>query len=124
MDFGIAIFAETTSLYMSAHISLRWTTPELLDPVVRLPRKTPASDVYAFGCLLIEVGFCNPLLQYRAKAAVALWKMSTIPGSGRASSNCRNFKGRIASRIKQICGWHGDACWRVGARSTLLQQVA
>ncbi|KAJ7619452.1 kinase-like domain-containing protein [Roridomyces roridus] len=59
-DFGLSVLASTTA---SVHTSARagspyWMAPELIDPArfgCRYAR-TPASDVYAFGCVCLEVG--------------------------------------------------------------------
>ncbi|KAJ6553825.1 kinase-like domain-containing protein, partial [Mycena vulgaris] len=60
-DFGLAAFIESeTSIKTSARAgSTRWMAPELLLPNVYQPglpfRRTPASDVWAFGCVCCEV---------------------------------------------------------------------
>ncbi|KAJ6482887.1 kinase-like domain-containing protein [Mycena vitilis] len=57
-DFGLSIFSDATST-MSTNRggSIYWMAPELLDPD-RFGNKfgrTPASDVYAFGCVCLEL---------------------------------------------------------------------
>ncbi|KAJ7700927.1 kinase-like domain-containing protein [Mycena olivaceomarginata] len=60
-DFGLAAFIEVdTSVKTSARAgSTRWMAPELLHPTVYHPglpfRRTPASDVWAFGCVCCEI---------------------------------------------------------------------
>ncbi|KAJ7027417.1 kinase-like domain-containing protein [Mycena alexandri] len=60
-DFGLAAFVELdTSIKTSTRKgSTRWMAPELLLPNVYHPglpfRQTPASDVWAFGCVCCEV---------------------------------------------------------------------
>jgi serine/threonine protein kinase len=60
-DFGLAAFVELdTSIQTSTRKgSTRWMAPELLLPDVYHPglpfRQTPASDVWAFGCVCCEV---------------------------------------------------------------------
>ncbi|KAJ7481880.1 kinase-like domain-containing protein, partial [Mycena latifolia] len=60
-DFGLAAFVELeTSVKTSTRSgSTRWMAPELLHPSVYQPglpfRRTPASDVWAFGCVCCEV---------------------------------------------------------------------
>ncbi|KAJ7827425.1 kinase-like domain-containing protein [Mycena leptocephala] len=60
-DFGLAAFVELdTSIKTSTRKgSTRWMAPELLLPDVYHPglpfRQTPASDVWAFGCVCCEV---------------------------------------------------------------------
>ncbi|KDQ11126.1 hypothetical protein BOTBODRAFT_92059, partial [Botryobasidium botryosum FD-172 SS1] len=57
-DFGMSrIVQEVTRDHNASapHVSYRWTAPELLENGGLFPRVTPASDVYAFGCLSIEI---------------------------------------------------------------------
>ncbi|KAJ7454461.1 kinase-like domain-containing protein [Mycena latifolia] len=60
-DFGLAAFVELeTSIKSSTRSgSTRWMAPELLLPYVYQPglpfRRTPASDVWAFGCVCCEI---------------------------------------------------------------------
>lgn len=60
-DFGLAAFVESdTSVKTSTRSgSTCWMAPELLLPSVYKPelpfRRTPASDVWAFGCVCCEV---------------------------------------------------------------------
>lgn len=56
-DFGLAVFAEARS----ARGSMRggataWLAPELFDEEVMDPRPTAPSDIYSFGCVIVEVG--------------------------------------------------------------------
>jgi serine/threonine protein kinase len=57
-DFGLSIFSDvTSSMSTNRRGSLYWMAPELLDPD-RFGTKfirTPATDVYAFGCVCLEV---------------------------------------------------------------------
>ncbi|KAJ7721142.1 kinase-like domain-containing protein, partial [Mycena metata] len=58
-DFGLSVFANATSVtHTSTRAgSLYWMAPELIDPDrfgCRFSR-TPASNVYAFGCVCFEV---------------------------------------------------------------------
>ncbi|KAJ7619454.1 kinase-like domain-containing protein [Roridomyces roridus] len=63
-DFGLSVLASATA---SVHASTRagspyWMAPELIDP----PRfgcryaRTPASDIYAFGCVCLELYIGRP----------------------------------------------------------------
>ena len=60
-DFGMALVSEATSYgYASAHGSgaIRWTAPELIDPEefeMEDSRPTPASDIFSFACMAVEV---------------------------------------------------------------------
>lgn len=60
-DFGLSIFSDATrSMTTNRGGSLYWMAPELLDPDrfgLQFAR-TPASDVYAFGCVCLEVCVC------------------------------------------------------------------
>ncbi|KAF7340969.1 Kinase-like protein [Mycena sanguinolenta] len=57
-DFGLSIFSDATSLMTTNRGgSTYWMAPELLDPDrfgLKFAR-TPASDVYAFGCVCLEL---------------------------------------------------------------------
>ncbi|KAJ6476178.1 kinase-like domain-containing protein [Mycena sanguinolenta] len=57
-DFGLSIFSDATaSMTTNRGGSLYWMAPELLDPDrfgIKFIR-TPASDVYAFGCVCVEL---------------------------------------------------------------------
>ncbi|KAF7374478.1 Kinase-like protein [Mycena sanguinolenta] len=57
-DFGLSIFSDaTSSLTTNRGGSPYWMAPELLDPDrfgMRFAR-TPASDVYSFGCMCLEL---------------------------------------------------------------------
>ncbi|KAF7340968.1 Kinase-like protein [Mycena sanguinolenta] len=57
-DFGLSIFSDATSLMTTNRGgSTYWMAPELLDPDrfgMKFAR-TPASDVYAFGCVCLEL---------------------------------------------------------------------
>ncbi|KAF7360366.1 Kinase-like protein [Mycena venus] len=57
-DFGLSIFSDaTSSMSTNRGGSLYWMAPELLDPD-RFKVKfalTPATDVYAFGCVCLEL---------------------------------------------------------------------
>ncbi|KAJ7260878.1 kinase-like domain-containing protein [Mycena haematopus] len=62
-DFGLSIFSDATST-MSTNRggSLHWMAPELLDPdrfEINFAR-TPATDVYAFGCVCVELYTARP----------------------------------------------------------------
>ncbi|KAJ7926361.1 kinase-like domain-containing protein, partial [Mycena leptocephala] len=62
-DFGLATFIEldTSKKSSTRSGSTRWMAPELLLPDQYQPgvpfKRTPASDVWAFGCVCCEVGF-------------------------------------------------------------------
>ncbi|KAJ7607424.1 kinase-like domain-containing protein, partial [Roridomyces roridus] len=59
-DFGLSSFTDLTSRTHTSNragIGLYWMAPELIDPD-RFGRKfirTPATDVYAFGCVCFEL---------------------------------------------------------------------
>ncbi|KAJ6457246.1 kinase-like domain-containing protein, partial [Mycena sanguinolenta] len=58
-DFGLTSLSDATIATNTSHRagSIRWMAPELIDPD-RFGRKflrTPASDVYAFGCVCLEL---------------------------------------------------------------------
>ncbi|KAF8145297.1 kinase-like domain-containing protein [Mycena galopus ATCC 62051] len=55
-DFGLSIFSDaTTSLSTGRAGSVYWMAPELLDPAEDKFARTPASDIYAFGCVCLEL---------------------------------------------------------------------
>ncbi|KZT27465.1 kinase-like protein, partial [Neolentinus lepideus HHB14362 ss-1] len=56
-DFGLASIADQTKAYTSTSArrgSAKWMAPELHFPSSHF-RRTPASDIYAYGCVCIEV---------------------------------------------------------------------
>jgi len=54
-DFGLAFFADTSTASFGSHFggAARWMSPELLTCAIMRP--TYACDVYAFGCVCIEI---------------------------------------------------------------------
>ncbi|KAJ7279128.1 kinase-like domain-containing protein [Mycena rebaudengoi] len=59
-DFGLTSLSDTTTATHTSNRagSIRWMAPELIDPDRfghRQFTRTPASDVYAFGCVCLEV---------------------------------------------------------------------
>ena len=64
-DFGLAGFADATlATHTSTHAgSIRWMAPELHNPElfdIDGTRRTKASDVYSFACVVLEVRCCLP----------------------------------------------------------------
>ncbi|KAJ7817849.1 kinase-like domain-containing protein [Mycena olivaceomarginata] len=75
-DFGLSVFANaTTSMYTSTRAgSLYWMAPELIDPD-RFGYKfarTKASDIYAFGCVCLELYTGQPPFSELSQAAALL----------------------------------------------------
>ncbi|KAF7331196.1 Kinase-like protein [Mycena sanguinolenta] len=62
-DFGLSIFSDATATMSTNRAgSLYWMAPELLDPDrfnLKFAR-TPATDVYAFGCVCVELYTTRP----------------------------------------------------------------
>lgn len=60
-DFGLSLIAEGTAYNYGSHHgggALRWIAPELFDPEefgLDNTRPTAKSDIYAFGCICVEV---------------------------------------------------------------------
>ncbi|KAJ7656681.1 kinase-like domain-containing protein [Mycena rosella] len=58
-DFGLTSFSDATATHTSTRAgSLRWMAPELIHPGhfgKRFVRRTPATDVYAFACVCLEL---------------------------------------------------------------------
>ncbi|KAF8150405.1 kinase-like domain-containing protein [Mycena galopus ATCC 62051] len=55
-DFGLSIFSDVTaSMSTSRGGSTYWMAPELLNPGQDKFARTPASDIYAFGCVCLEL---------------------------------------------------------------------
>ncbi|KAJ7145913.1 kinase-like domain-containing protein [Mycena epipterygia] len=80
-DFGLSVFSNATSSMCTSTRagSLYWMAPELIDPArfgCRFVR-TPASDVYAFGCVCIEVYTGRPPFSELSEPAALL---STLNG--------------------------------------------
>jgi serine/threonine protein kinase len=59
-DFGLSTFVDQETASSSTHAgSLRWMAPELIYPEkfgLDKFTRTPASDMYSFGCVCLEVG--------------------------------------------------------------------
>uniref|UniRef100_A0A0W0FW06 Protein kinase domain-containing protein n=1 Tax=Moniliophthora roreri TaxID=221103 RepID=A0A0W0FW06_MONRR len=74
-DFGLTTFADTNGQNTTEHGgTLRWMAPELFSFSGESPRRTFASDIYAFGCLTIEgdhhSAMCLTTPKYSAKSIV------------------------------------------------------
>ncbi|KAF8131244.1 kinase-like domain-containing protein [Mycena galopus ATCC 62051] len=55
-DFGLSIFSDATaSMSTNRGGSTYWMAPELLNPGQDKFARTPASDIYAFGCVCLEL---------------------------------------------------------------------
>ena len=69
----MSLIADATGYnYASIHGggAVRWTAPELFDPEtfgLESRRATFKSDVYAFGCLCVEVGYFRYSSRFHAK---------------------------------------------------------
>ncbi|KAJ7017258.1 kinase-like domain-containing protein [Mycena alexandri] len=76
-DFGLASFSDATAAtHTSRHRagSLRWMAPELIDPdrFGRQFLRTPATDVFAFGCVCLELYTGQPPFTGLSEAAALL----------------------------------------------------
>ncbi|KAF8187885.1 kinase-like domain-containing protein, partial [Mycena galopus ATCC 62051] len=74
-DFGLASFSDVTASTTTSHNragSLRWMAPELIDPEKFGQRflRTPATDMYAFGCVCLELYTGHPPLDFRETAVI------------------------------------------------------
>ncbi len=54
MDFGLALFADSTLTSSRAGGAIRWVSPQLLRGSV--PRPSYSCDMYSYGCVCVEVG--------------------------------------------------------------------
>ncbi|KAJ7067087.1 kinase-like domain-containing protein [Mycena amicta] len=56
-DFGLSAFSEVTASTSTRAGNVRWMAPELIDPDLFGTRfmRTPQSDVFAFGCVCVEL---------------------------------------------------------------------
>ncbi|KDQ58177.1 hypothetical protein JAAARDRAFT_95974, partial [Jaapia argillacea MUCL 33604] len=91
-DFGLANFADTTKVATTKqHGSTRWMAPELVLPErfgVKF-RRTFASDVYAFGCVCVEVYTGCPPFSAISNDCEFVMKLLTGYRPGRPSpANC------------------------------------
>ncbi|KAJ3488598.1 hypothetical protein NLI96_g2708 [Meripilus lineatus] len=62
-DFGLALFADSSTASMGSHVggSARWMCPNLLSGALARPNYT--CDIYAFGCVCVEVFSRQPPYQ-------------------------------------------------------------
>lgn len=94
-DFGLSIIGDATDGHLTTTIShagsMQWTSPERMasyasdDPP---PRRTYADDVYAYGCVGIEVGSScgNNLHGSRLNNSTDFYSSATIPWRPRCSN--------------------------------------
>ncbi|KAJ7029798.1 kinase-like domain-containing protein, partial [Mycena alexandri] len=75
-DFGLTRFSHTENASTNRGGSTRWMAPELLHPPscgLDIFERTPASDIYSFGCVVLELYTKQPpFSEISAEAAVML----------------------------------------------------
>ncbi|KAJ7353548.1 kinase-like domain-containing protein, partial [Mycena albidolilacea] len=75
-DFGLASLTDPTAATTTSHRagSIRWMAPELIDPsrFGRSFARTPATDVYAFGCVCLELYTGRPPFANLSETAAML----------------------------------------------------
>lgn len=80
-DFGLTTFTDTTTLSWRTFSggAARWTAPEILQD----SRPTWASDMYAFGCVFLEVRFTfsYPIVCCLLKGNLDLHKSTPVCGT-------------------------------------------
>ncbi|KAJ7353293.1 kinase-like domain-containing protein [Mycena albidolilacea] len=107
-DFGLSIFSDATSTMSTNRAgSLHWMAPELLDPDGfgdGTFARTPASDVYAFGCLCLELYTGQPPFAHLREPA-AMMKIL----SGERPERPSGTPG--AHSISNLRWLHITACW-------------
>ncbi|KAF8183881.1 kinase-like domain-containing protein [Mycena galopus ATCC 62051] len=104
-DFGLSVFADSvTSISTSRAGSPYWMAPELFDPDrfgIGFAR-TPASDVYAFGCVCFELYTDRPPFAHLSEVA-ALLKISSGGRPERPSGQ---------PHMSEILWQHVEMYWR------------
>ncbi|KAJ7759981.1 kinase-like domain-containing protein [Mycena metata] len=103
-DFGMTRFPHTENASSDRGGSTRWTAPELLHPPscgLYVYERTPASDIYSFGCVLLELYTEQPpFFDIRADAAVML---KVIQGE---RPTCPTFMHEWARALATECWSH------------------
>lgn len=98
-DFGLSQFADASSASAGSHSggAVRWLAPEML----RGSRSTYASDIYAFGCVWLEVKIAFDLYRTRSLTTIILGIHPRAPvqrASSRLSSHCQGIR-RCSTRV-------------------------
>lgn len=65
-DFGLALVTESPSLHeksLNLRGSVRWMSPEILDPKLFHLIQPKSRDIYAFGCTVVEVELSYALIE-------------------------------------------------------------
>lgn len=108
-DFGLAVFAQETSEQQGSRRggNNRWMAPEQLAPGLfntgsESTRPTPASDIYSFGCLIIEL-FTN---QAPFEGQIGPWQVSQKVVEGERPKRPQFHGGQLMS----------DALWAIVSR--------
>ncbi|EPQ54922.1 kinase-like protein [Gloeophyllum trabeum ATCC 11539] len=120
-DFGLSVLAEATrGAYTSARQtgSVRWLAPELADPHAATWRKTRASDVWAFGCVCLEV--CTERSPYAYVPHDALALLAIV--AGRAPAERPDALGMSAA-LWEMClrCWAPDPAQRLGSGDLVME---
>lgn len=106
-DFGLTVLSDATTTQINSGAgSVQWMAPEILNPTgfgLQQSVRTSASDIYAFGCVCLEVSSNHSV------------SMAAEPVTVGSSASALHGRSAIPQRIER--GWPGDVTSHRGKTS-------